>query len=116
MTMADASPRGAADVVAGDLAHILDAAGAELSELAGARLLVTGGAGFLGYYLVQAALHWNGNASPGEPAAMPTDLVAVAAGDDGEDPPPIAGTAPRLRTARPPTIAVAPPAPRRRAG
>ena len=67
MTMsADASPRDAADVVAGDLAHILDAAGAELAELAGARLLVTGGAGFLGYYLVQAALHWNQGAPAGD--------------------------------------------------
>jgi nucleoside-diphosphate-sugar epimerase len=31
----------------------------ELGALAGRRLLITGGGGFLGYYLVQAALHWN---------------------------------------------------------
>ncbi len=31
----------------------------EFSMLAGKRLLITGGAGFLGYYLVQSALHWN---------------------------------------------------------
>jgi dTDP-glucose 4,6-dehydratase/UDP-glucuronate decarboxylase len=32
---------------------------AELGEMAGGQLLVTGGGGFLGYYLVQTALHWN---------------------------------------------------------
>jgi UDP-glucuronate decarboxylase len=31
----------------------------ELGRIAGRRLLITGGGGFLGYYLVQAALHWN---------------------------------------------------------
>jgi len=31
----------------------------EYGEMAGHSLLITGGGGFLGYYLVQAALHWN---------------------------------------------------------
>ena len=40
------------EVVCADLAS-------EFGAMSGSRLLVTGGGGFLGYYLVQAALHWN---------------------------------------------------------
>jgi nucleoside-diphosphate-sugar epimerase len=40
------------DAVCTDLA-------AEFASMSGGRLLVTGGAGFLGYYLVQSVLHWN---------------------------------------------------------
>jgi UDP-glucuronate decarboxylase len=40
------------DTVCADLAE-------EFGAMSGGRLLVTGGGGFLGYYLVQAALHWN---------------------------------------------------------
>ena len=40
------------DCICADLA-------AEFPALAGKRLLVTGGGGFLGYYLIQSALHWN---------------------------------------------------------
>ena len=29
--------------------------------MAGRNLLISGGAGFLGYYLVQGVLHWNNN-------------------------------------------------------
>lgn len=47
------------DVVAMDLDHLLNALSTELAEMAGSRLLITGGAGFLGYYLVQAVLAWN---------------------------------------------------------
>jgi UDP-glucuronate decarboxylase len=32
---------------------------AEFGTMSGGRLLVTGGGGFLGYYLVQSVLHWN---------------------------------------------------------
>ena len=31
----------------------------EFKEMSGSRLLLTGGGGFLGYYLVQSVLHWN---------------------------------------------------------
>jgi UDP-glucuronate decarboxylase len=37
----------------------------EFSAMSGGRLLVTGGGGFLGYYLVQAALHWNRTSAAG---------------------------------------------------
>jgi UDP-glucuronate decarboxylase len=48
----------AAEVVSDDLAYIVDRT-PELDRLEGKRLLITGGAGFLGYYLVQAALFRN---------------------------------------------------------
>lgn len=51
--------RTAADVVASDLEHLVTVLEPELSEMAGGRLLITGGAGFLGYYLVQVPLAWN---------------------------------------------------------
>ncbi len=50
----------AADVVAGDLEAMSAALADELQRLSGGRLLITGGAGFLGYYLVQLPLAWNG--------------------------------------------------------
>lgn len=50
----------AREVVEADLKHILDHASEAFTILEGKRLLIVGGAGFLGYYLVQAALGWNG--------------------------------------------------------
>lgn len=48
-----------ADLLARDLESICVDLDAEFGAMAGGRLLITGGGGFLGYYLVQAALHWN---------------------------------------------------------
>jgi len=49
----------ALDVVAGDLEALSDRLSEEFGAMAGRHLLITGGAGFLGYYLVQAPLAWN---------------------------------------------------------
>jgi dTDP-glucose 4,6-dehydratase/UDP-glucuronate decarboxylase len=47
-----------------DLEAVCTDLDAELGTMAGSALLVTGGGGFLGYYLVQAALHWNSTRGP----------------------------------------------------
>ena len=55
--------RNAADVVQSDLDHCVANLNTEFRQMAGSTLLITGGAGFLGYYLVQSALHWNRTAT-----------------------------------------------------
>lgn len=52
-------PMKANDVVMKDLDFIVDTLEKEFGTLSGKNLLITGGAGFLGYYLVQSILHWN---------------------------------------------------------
>jgi nucleoside-diphosphate-sugar epimerase len=49
----------AQDVVTTDLAYICGNLKTEFTRMAGQKLLIVGGAGFLGYYLVQSVLHWN---------------------------------------------------------
>ncbi len=51
--------KNANEVVRLDLDLICDLLEVEFRGLSGKRLMIAGGAGFLGYYLVQAVLHWN---------------------------------------------------------
>ena len=49
------------DVVSIDLDYICNNLKYELLQLSGSNILIAGGAGFLGYYLVQTILQWNEN-------------------------------------------------------
>jgi UDP-glucuronate decarboxylase len=49
----------AKDIKEADLNLVTNNLGPEFSQMAGRNLLIAGGAGFLGYYLVQGALHWS---------------------------------------------------------
>ncbi|GAA4556737.1 NAD-dependent epimerase/dehydratase family protein [Pseudonocardia xishanensis] len=56
-----------------DLARIIGWLEGDLARMSGGRLLITGGAGFLGYYLVQVPLAWN-DAHPDLPPIAVTVL------------------------------------------
>jgi nucleoside-diphosphate-sugar epimerase len=49
----------AAEVTTTDLDQLASQLAEEFPKLSGKSVLIAGGAGFLGYYLVQAPLHWN---------------------------------------------------------
>jgi UDP-glucuronate decarboxylase len=51
--------KNAQEVVEKDLDYICEMGAGELEKLEGSHVLITGGAGFLGYYLVQGIFHWN---------------------------------------------------------
>jgi nucleoside-diphosphate-sugar epimerase len=61
----------AKEVVATDLDYICDKLSEEMPQMSGKRLLIIGGGGFLGYYLVQSVLHWNKR----NPSRAPIDLT-----------------------------------------
>ncbi len=50
-----------------DLDSICDALSNEFSACSGKTLSITGGAGFLGFYLIKALLHWNEKQAPATP-------------------------------------------------
>ncbi len=58
------------NVVKLDLDYICKTNEAEFKKMSGGRLLITGGAGFLGYYLVQSITHWNQHFSPNNPVEL----------------------------------------------
>ena len=47
------------EIVKNDLEYIVGHLDKELSSIANKKILITGGAGFLGYYLVLTIIHWN---------------------------------------------------------
>jgi len=59
-----------AELLDEDLSYICGNLKDEFAQMAGKSLLITGGAGFLGYYLVQAALHFNKNQGRNQPVGV----------------------------------------------
>lgn len=64
MNIKDLKGNKSANIVVQDLQYICNHITDELHQLAGKNILITGGAGFLGYYLVQTLVHWNEKSEP----------------------------------------------------
>jgi nucleoside-diphosphate-sugar epimerase len=60
----------AQSVVEKDLDYMCTSLEREFGKMGGKRLLLVGGAGFLGYYMVQSVLHWNETAGSRSPIAL----------------------------------------------
>lgn len=58
------------EVVEQDLEYITSNLKTEFYSLSGKRMLITGGAGFLGHYLIQALIYWNRNSNGGQPVEV----------------------------------------------
>jgi UDP-glucuronate decarboxylase len=63
----------AEQVCSTDLDYIARQGHDEFSRMSGRRVMIAGGAGFLGYYLVQGALHWNVK----NPSAAPIKVIVI---------------------------------------
>ena len=69
----------AADVVRADLDYLLHELREEWPAMAGRRLLITGGAGFLGYYFAQAVTHYNRSAAKADRSTSRSTTTSPAA-------------------------------------
>jgi nucleoside-diphosphate-sugar epimerase len=65
--------KSASDVIHTDLNLITDRLETEFAALSGRGLLIAGGAGFLGHYLVQSALYWNER----HPGSAPIEVTVL---------------------------------------
>jgi len=57
-------------IVKADLEYIASTLSQEFGRMRGKKLLIVGGAGFLGYYLVQSVLHYNATAGSSSPIRL----------------------------------------------
>lgn len=64
------APMKSREIVETDLEYMAHGLNGEFQRMAGKRLLIIGGAGFLGYYMIQAVLHWNEREGAGDPIRL----------------------------------------------